>query len=46
MSQEEFIEAMNAYDKDTILYQVLEKLKDSKPIKSNEEGCNSIKIKF
>ena len=46
MSEEEFIDSMNAYDKDTIIYQVLEKLKDSKPVKNNEEGCNTINIKL
>lgn len=46
MPEEEFIEKMNSYDKDSIIYQVLEKLKDSKPIKTDEDGCNTINIKL
>lgn len=46
MPEEEFIEKMNSYDKDSIVYQVLEKLKDSKPIKTDEDGCNTINIKL
>lgn len=46
MPEEEFIKQMNTYEKDSIIYQVLEKLKDSKPIKTDEDGCNTINIKL
>ena len=46
MPKEEFIKQMNTYEKDSIIYQVLEKLKDSKPIKTDEDGCNTINIKL